>query len=97
MLFVGSDVSRDHHLLLSSGADEHMMSLSLGLLQTTLLWVWEGVAVLGVHTGLGGARPGEDLPGHQVATSSSLLILLTWTQEKEHVVSGAQKEAPSRG
>ena len=87
----------DHHLLLSSGTDGHMMSLSLGLLKTALLWVWEGVAVLGVHTSLGGVRPGEDLPGHQVATSSSLLILLTWTQEKEHVVSGAQEEAPSRG
>ena len=72
-------------------------SVSLRLLQTTLLWVWEGVAVLGVHTGLGGVRPGEDLPGCRVAVYSSLLMLLTWKQEKEHVVPGAQKEAPSHG
>ena len=53
--------------------------------------------MLGVHTGLGGVRPGEDLPGCRMAVSSSLLMLLTWKQEKEHVVPGAQKEAPSHG
>lgn len=62
MLFVDSDVSVDHNLLFQSGADGHLKSLSLGLLQVALLWAWEGVVVLGVHTCPGGIHPGEDLP-----------------------------------